>query len=1221
VPEPTMGRDLPPSSREQRLSEVLAEYLHAVDAGQAPDRELLLARHPDLAAELAAFFTNQDRVNSLAEPLRSPAPAEQAPTLAPRASGEAPPGATVRYFGDYELLEEIARGGMGVVYKARQKSLNRVVALKMILAGHLASTEDVRRFRTEAEAAAHLDHPHIVPIYEVGEHHGQHYFTMKLIEGSSLAQEISRKGAKTAKEEDPAGASSLRSLRLCVNLLATVARAVHHAHQRGILHRDLKPANILLDRDGQPHVTEFGLAKRVSGDAGLTQSGAIVGTPSYMAPEQAAARKGLSTAVDVYSLGAILYELLTGRPPFRAEAPLDTILQVLEREPVQPRALDARIDRDLETVCLKCLHKDPAQRYGSAEALADDLGRWLAGEPIQARPVGRLERAWRWCRRNPAVAALTAAVVAALLMGTCVATYFAVQARQQAAHALRLASDEKNAREAETEARTLAERRQYSSQVLLAQAALEQGQVRQARRALDQTRADLRGWEWHYLAGLSDTSRRTFDVGDVPRQLRFSSDGKSLAFVGPRNGPSHFDLGAPEKVRRVFAPSGHHLAEAPRVSSAAFSDDLTLCAFFTPDGLSLWETRQEKVQPLEPRRQRQGNEVVRLSVALSPDGKQVYWAGDQALTCWDRATGRPAWRIAVPTKYSWALALSPNGRRAAVSCDDRTVRVFDLGTKAVVLRTDAQDSRPNFLAFSADGTRLLSGCSYRNLKVWDIAACKELPQLPPPCGLCCTLSPDRKVGATDMSWGEIILWDVETGKGLHTLRGHASYVHALAFSSNGRVLASGGRDEVVRFWQVETGKLIRRFVGHTDEVVSVAFAPDDRTLASGAGQQVKLWDTAAPENPLRLPLNQLRVRAWACFPDSRRLALGGWIPQYGLAMIWDLETGRLLHRLGPHGSEIYALGLSADGKVLATGGAEGTVCLWDADKGMRLQTLGRPRTPEQVRAGEGEIRCLAFRPDGSQLVVGCTDGTVAAWDLATGRELWRKQWRVPKDGQTAVGNDAVAITRATELRYSPDGHHVLGGGGYGRGLVQVWDADTGQEGWTGQGGGLPGLPPRNWAFSGDGRWVAFGPTPDGHIELRETGGSGEARRFPTKQTVPALVLSRDGRWLAIASPNREITLLDTTTGYRTTATGTELVFETLAFLPDGSRLVSGSVDDTVKLWDPVSGQQLLNLPMETKPDPRFRQLLVSPDGSRILVTDGYTVTVWRSVPIQPGSKP
>jgi tRNA A-37 threonylcarbamoyl transferase component Bud32 len=406
--------DQPSGSSPDPLDAVIAGYLQQVEAGAVPDREALLARHPDLAARLRAFFADYDRLDRQAADFRLPDDPNRTVGGTDQA-GELP---RVRYFGDYELLEEIARGGMGVVYKARQTTLNRIVALKMILQGELATPLDVARFRLEAEAAAGLDHPNIVPIYEVGEHDGQQYYSMRYVEGTSLAQR--RPG----------------DLRAAAELLAMVARAVHYAHQRGILHRDLKPANILIDAQGQPHLTDFGLARRVQQEASLSPSGAVVGTPSYMAPEQAAPRRGqasggLTTRADVYSLGAILYELLTGRPPFRAETPLDTLLQVIEKEPARPRSLNGQVDLDLETVCLSCLQKEPGKRYASAEALAEDLERWLRGEPILARPVGSLGRFARWCRRNPMVAGLTASVAASLLAGTVISTYFAIEANHR----------------------------------------------------------------------------------------------------------------------------------------------------------------------------------------------------------------------------------------------------------------------------------------------------------------------------------------------------------------------------------------------------------------------------------------------------------------------------------------------------------------------------------------------------------------------------------------------------------------------------------------------------------------------------------------------------------------------------------------------------------------------------------------------------------------------
>jgi eukaryotic-like serine/threonine-protein kinase len=371
-----------------RLAEILDGYCRDAGRGLDPDPQATLNSHPEVADGLTACLEGLAAMEELRAALGGQEPAPPPP----------------RVLGDYELLEELGRGGMGVVYRARQVSLDRPVALKMVRAADGASVSEVQRFRNEAAIVARLDHPNIVPVYEVGEHDGRLYYSMKLIEGGSLAAHLDRFRA------DP---------RAAARLMVTVAQAVHHAHQRGILHRDLKPSNILLDPSGQPHVTDFGLAKRITTDSELTLSGALVGTPCYMAPEQTSGHKGLvTTATDVYGLGGILYTLLTGRPPCEGETLVETLDRVRDCEPSPPGAVNRLVDRDLETVCLKCLRKEPAERYGSAEALARDLERWLAGEPIKARPVGRLGRLGRWCRRHPALAGAVVAAVALALAVT-----------------------------------------------------------------------------------------------------------------------------------------------------------------------------------------------------------------------------------------------------------------------------------------------------------------------------------------------------------------------------------------------------------------------------------------------------------------------------------------------------------------------------------------------------------------------------------------------------------------------------------------------------------------------------------------------------------------------------------------------------------------------------------------------------------------------------------
>jgi serine/threonine protein kinase len=392
------------ATHDPRLDRILAEYLEAVESGTIQDPNDWYARYPEFAPQLREFVTGQQQLRDVVE--RAAAglalAAADAPTLLGHAAQRGPSGAAamhLRYFGDYELVDEIARGGMGVVFRARQVSLNRPVAVKMILAGEFATPEDVSRFRAEAESAANLDHPGIVPIYEIGQCEGHHYFSMKFIEGESLAQRLKREGwqlsdGANGRQPPPIRQTELRSR---VQLVADVAKAIHFAHQRGIIHRDLKPANILIDKEGLPHVTDFGLAKSLSTDSELTRTGAIVGTPSYMAPEQAGGGgKHVTTAADIYGLGAILYAVLTGRPPFEGATPLEILLQVRERPPVSPRLLCAAVDSDLEVICLKCLAKEADERYRSAGELADDLERWIKGEPIQAAPpsLTRLLRRW-----------------------------------------------------------------------------------------------------------------------------------------------------------------------------------------------------------------------------------------------------------------------------------------------------------------------------------------------------------------------------------------------------------------------------------------------------------------------------------------------------------------------------------------------------------------------------------------------------------------------------------------------------------------------------------------------------------------------------------------------------------------------------------------------------------------------------------------------------------
>jgi WD40 repeat protein/tRNA A-37 threonylcarbamoyl transferase component Bud32 len=697
------------------LDAVIADYVQQVEAGQVPDREALLAQHPELAERLRAFFADYDRLDRQAADLRLSADPNRT------TDQPAPPGADatglaglprVRYFGDYELLEVIARGGMGVVYKARQASLNRVVALKMILKGELATPKDVARFRAEAEAAAHLDHPHIVPIYEVGEHDGQQYYAMRYVEGTSLTRRL----RAAARQE--------------AGLVATVARAVHYAHQHGILHRDLKPSNILVDATGTPLVADFGLAKRVDAERSLTESGALVGTPRYMAPEQAGGRKDLTVAADVYSLGVVLYERLTGQTPFAGETALELLRQVREAEPPRPSSITPGLNRDLETICLKCLEKDPAKRYGSAEALADDLDRWLRGEPIQARPVGQAERLWRWCRRNPVVAALTAAVALLLLTVTAVSVSFALYQRQ-------VTRDLSDAKE-------MAEVRAASLAVDIDLQHCEHGEIENGILGLARTLAtvpphatELRQCVEMNLLAWSQALRPlgpSFQHDGAETQWELSPDGLTV-LTGGEDGTARLWDAFTGEVRATMR--GHR----GKIASVAFSQNGQVAMTVGDDGtVRLWDAGIGKARALitkVPFRRlllsSDGRRILTINLDPEPgtvDITNIY--NRAAVTLWDTATGTRICDLPGHACRLHAVVFSPDGQMILTGGADKTARLWSADSGRLLATLKGHSGAVSLLAFSRDG-QLAATFTRENggeVRWWDLS---RAAQIGPPC--------------------------------------------------------------------------------------------------------------------------------------------------------------------------------------------------------------------------------------------------------------------------------------------------------------------------------------------------------------------------------------------------------------------------------------------------------------------------------------------------------
>jgi WD40 repeat protein/tRNA A-37 threonylcarbamoyl transferase component Bud32 len=1153
------------SAREERVNRVIADYLEAQRVGQAPDSAELLAQHPDLAAELASFFADREQFERLAEPLR---PADkgvaEAPTLAPGGTAPPSPGTTVRYFGDYELLQEIARGGMGVVYKAQQKSLNRVVALKMILSGQLASAADVQRFRTEAEAAANLDHPNIVPIYEVGEHEGQQYFSMKLVEGGSLAEHLPR----FAKEPKAAA-----------RLLATVARAVHYAHQRGILHRDLKPGNILLDGQDQPHVTDFGLAKRVEGESNLTQSGAIVGTPSYMPPEQATGKKGvISTAADVYSLGAILYELLTRRPPFRAETPLDTLLQVLEQEPERPRTINPGVDRDLETICLKCLQKESERRYASAEALAQDLDRWCAGEPITARPVGRAERLWRWCRRNPAVAALSCLAVLSMVAGTTVSTLFALQVAEEARQA------EGHARDARTESRRAkreserARQNEFSARGNLYLAQMSQawlswqaGEVSRVRELLqdqepkDTGGHDFRHFEWRYLRRLLQGEERTLSGSASPGD-------QTLAFRPGRSQVAWVEAG---QVVLADGKTGRAVRRFPGLSTIVFSPDGKYLAGVTSGtkgvpAITVWDADTGAKQAVHS-----GGHVC----AFSPDSKflAVGLEGKrekdrpaiQSIRVWEWAVNKevatlPVPGVSIPIR---SVVFSPDGKLLAAAGVD-TGRVWEVATKKE-LWVIRHPVGVKSVLFSPDG-KLLAAVGLidpgwrQSVQVWEVATKKELGVIRGLPVFRVAFSPDSKRLATV---GDPVtrVWDAVSGNVLLQLPGHDSLVSNVVFSSDGKLLVTASYDQTVRVWDMTFGRLLRVYRGHAAGIASLAVSADSKRLATIASDRaLKLWDLAQDQEArsFLVPMSDdlEGVMSLAFRPGSDQLAVGA----NGLR-VWDLARWRRTYHSRNLADnfrnlldkrDVYRVAYSADGRRLirlaksGEGGLEVSVSTAGNQKPRVLTIKDWSQRDLIDRKGQksrmftlGVGSAMAVSPDGRRLAaVRPVDGDkgVELWDLDAAKRL----------STLAVGKGADALV------FSPDGQRLA-----------VAVSNRSDE--------------RTW-----------------RVIVKELASGKTAATLPLvkdEMDKPVLAFSADGRQVLSAATKR-VYAWDVASGKQVHAFGLNTPFIKAAFSPDGKRLAASGLDGRVTLWDVATGQQLLALP-------GFRNLIMaltfSPDGTRL----------------------
>ncbi|MBA4192192.1 MAG: hypothetical protein C0467_29815 [Planctomycetaceae bacterium] len=1038
----------------------------------------------------------------------------------------------------YELLTVIGSGGMGIVYMARQCDLQRTVALKMLRGLGQFDTEYRTRLQVEAETVAKLQHPNIIQVFEIGtvepepgELHPSPFISFEFVNGGSLMQ-------RTEAPQPP---------QYAAQVIEKIARAVHAAHRLGVIHRDLKPANVLLTREGEPKVADFGLAKHFGDEldsAGrfLTRAGVVMGTPAYMAPEQAAG-ENITPSIDIYALGVILYELLTARVPFQGATPVETMCLVRDQEPVSPRQLQPKLSRDLETICLKCLQKEPANRYATTEALADDLARWREGRPILARPVGPVERTLRMARRNPAVAALSLSVVFVSLVGVCgvawkwqEAIVNAEQARSNADQA-RINAEQANLARVTALASARSERwERYRSNIAAAASALQLNNIPAARQSLEAAPEEHRGWEWRHFSTQLDGAQHVLRWPDVIHASHsFSPDG-SIVLVGQAY---------QSRVRAWDIRSRQELWTTKDSRKPGIRGDYNGGPLFDldPDAIRLMDLASNKVTTTLylPKQ-----DV--FSIDVCRDGKRVVTAGkDGNLRVWDGMTGVQLRSIPVDDTAFYCSAISDDGKRFAV-CFERTPKqltIWDLDTGKQV-QTESKGVSVLGCSFTPTGDRLVTTDAFpsNTIRVWDATTGKFLVAMSGHHNqiMCLAFNNDatRIVSASLDQTARV--WELSTGKVLHVLSGHRDWLNSVHFSADGKRIVTASQDATLRLWDAQTGANLAILQGHSGAVIGVRYNSSGEIVSVGVDGTVRIWDPIAVERAGSMLGHTNFVYGVAFHPDGEHVASVSWD---GTIRLWEATTGR--QNWSRKLPESYGISVSfhPDGKHLAASSrslnGSGRVQLLTVENGHEVHGWSLPLRWADTR--------LSFNRQGGLLAIGTLDKGVRIWNTETRKE---------------VMSLSTTSHSVLDVSFSPDNRWLAAAHMDGPTSFRIWDLTTKTQvhvlqGHTDHGHAV--------TFSPDGKILATAAS-DNTVRLWDTMSWKEIASLKHGTKVHKMVFTPDSERLACGCADSTIRLWDMASNQEVAELRKHTSYvHSLAFSPDGSRLASGSGDSTIRVWD------------------------------------------------------